>query len=101
MTAFVRTALAAAVLIVPVVAQLVVPGLEDETAGHLVFAGSQLLGWILLGTVVRDAAVRNTRPARLGRMSVLAGCGLQALFAVSYGLTAFDGEPMEAAFVMF
>lgn len=105
MSLVVRSALAALVLIVPVAAQLVWPSFDDS--GHLVFAASQILGWLLVTTVVRDGAGRHpslghTRGSRVGMRLLLAGCALQVTFGLVYGGTALlDGEPLEASFVLF
>lgn len=105
MSLVVRSALAAAILIVPVAAELIWPAFGD--IGDLVFAASQGLGWMLLVTVVRDGAARHrfldaTLAGRAGKRLLLAGCALQTLFALVYGATAaIDGEPLEASFVLF
>ena len=100
-----RAVLAALVLIVPVSAELIWPSVGDS--GHLLFAVSQLIGWFLVATVVREGAGRHpetnqTRAGRLGRRLLLGGCSLQMLFALVYGGTAAAaGEPAEASFLLF
>jgi hypothetical protein len=100
-----RSALAALVLAVPVGAELIWPSFGDR--GHLVFASSQILGWVLIATVIRGGADRHprldsTRGGRLGRRSLLTGCLLQVLFALAYGVTALiNGDPFEGSFVLF
>ena len=100
-----RAALAALVLIVPVSAELIWPSVGDS--GHLLFAAAQLIGWVLVATVVRDGAgghpeTSSTRGGRVGRRLLLSGCALQVLFALVYGASAvIDGEPAEASFLFF
>jgi len=100
-----RAALAAVVLIVPVSAELIWPSVGDS--GHVVFAAGQLIGWVLVATVVRDGAGRNpetssTRAGRVGRRLLLVGCAVQVLFTLVYGGSAvIDGEPAEASFLLF
>ena len=100
-----RAALAAVVLIVPVSAELIWPSVGDSA--HLLFAAAQLIGWVLVATVVRDGAGRHpatssTRARRVGRRLLLSGCALQVLFALVYGGSAvIDGEPAEASFLLF
>lgn len=98
-------AVAAVVLIVPVVAEILVPSFGDS--GHLVFATSQLVGWALVASVCISGLravprLRQTRAGRLGGRSLLAGCACQVAFTVVYGVSAaVSGEPLEAAFVLF
>jgi hypothetical protein len=100
-----RAALAAVALIVPVSAELIWPSVGDSA--HLLFAAAQLIGWVLVATVVRDGASRHpatssTRAGRVGRRLLLSGCALQVLFALVYGGSAvIDGEPAEASFLLF
>ena len=96
-----RCTLAAVVLAVPVLAQVARPDLSDRTAGHLLFAASQLVGWALVAWVVRDAPAAARAASPRGRAVVLAGCGLQVAFAAAYGVTALGGEPAESSFVLF
>ncbi len=101
MSATTRSALAATVLAVPVLAEIAWPARLDAAGGLLLFAASQLVGWALLASLVLGAppAARTASPR--GRRVVLAGCALQVSFATVYGATAFDGDPLEASFVLF
>src|SRR5262245_24953846 len=92
---------AAALLIVPVVTEITFPGWFDVARGLLVFAASQLLGWVLIWLVVRAAPPGQSRWARFGRRAVLTGIACEMAFATAYGLTAFDAEPFEWSFVLF
>ncbi len=100
-----RAIAAAGALIIPVVAELIWPSFGDR--GHLVFAMSQLIGWVLVATVVVDVdrffpSLSTSRGGRIGRRVLLIGCALQVLFALAYGVTAMvDGEPNEVSFVLF
>jgi hypothetical protein len=96
-----RAAVAAALLISPVAFQAFAPEAADGVIGHLSFALSQLAAWLLLATVVRMVPVPDRRWARIGRRAVLTGVAGQLAFALIYGATALDGEPLEAAFVFF
>jgi uncharacterized membrane protein len=101
MSATTRSALAATVLAVPVLAEIAWPARLDAAGGLLLFAASQLVGWALLAWLVVGAppAARTASPR--GQRVVIAGCALQVSFATVYGATAFDGEPLEASFVLF
>ena len=100
-----RAIAAAGALIIPVVAELIWPSFGDR--GHLVFAICQLIGWVLVASIILDVdrlfpSLRTTRGGRAGRRVLLIGCTLQVLFALTYGVTAaVIGEPNEAAFVLF
>ena len=100
-----RAIAAAGALIIPVVAELIWPSFGDS--GHLVFAICQLIGWILVASIVVDVdrlfpSLSTTRGGRIGRRVLLIGCGLQVMFALAYGVTALvSGEPNEASFVLF
>jgi len=103
MSLAVRSAIAALLLAVPVAAELVWPSFGDE---DLLFAVSQVLGWLLLASVVLEGGRREVsgagRSGRVGWRLLLVGCSFQALFGVVYGATAaIEGEPMEASFVLF
>lgn len=95
---------AAALLIVPVVAELVSEPLGDGTAFKLAFAASQLFGWLLLAGVCRYLAELHppaSRGDRVGARLLVAGCVAEMLFAATYGvLEVVTGEP-EASFVFF
>ena len=101
MSATNRTALAATVLVIPVLAEVAWPARFDTADGQVLFALSQLLGWALLAWVVLGAPAVARSVSPRGRRVVLAGCALQLSFAVLYGATALDGEPWEASFVPF
>lgn len=101
MTTTIRAAVAAVVLIVPIALETAFTSDDDAQWSHLVFAGSQVMGWLLLLTValaLREAAGGS----RWGQRLVIAGCALQLVFAVGYGaLAAASGEPDEGIFVVF
>lgn len=101
MSRTIRSAVAALVLGVPVVAEAARPELSDAVAGHLLFATSQVVGWALLASVVLGAPGAARAASPRGRRVVLAACALQLLFGLAYGATAFDGEPFEGVFVLF
>ncbi len=100
-----RAIAAAGALIIPVVAELIWPSFGDS--GHLVFAMCQLIGWVLVASIVIDVArlfpsLSTTRGGRIGGRALLIGCSLQVLFALAYGVTTLvSGEPNEASFVLF
>ena len=100
-----RAIAAACALIVPVVAELIWPSFGDS--GHLVFAVSQLIGWVLVASIVGDVgrlfpSLGTTRGGRVGSRVLLISCGLQVLFTLAYGVTTLiSGEPNEASFVLF
>jgi hypothetical protein len=96
-----RTTAAAALLIVPVAAEIAFPERFDGAAGNVAFAAAQLLGWLLIGSVVRPAPPGPARRARFGRRAVLVGIACQVAFAAVYGVTSFDAEPLEASFFLF
>ena len=97
----VRTVMAAALLVVPVSVQLALPEIADSTGGHLTFAVSQLLGWLLILSVARRLPATAARRGRFGRRSVLFGLGCQVAFALIYAVTSLDAKPLEASFVLF
>lgn len=96
---------AAGALILPVVAETIWPSFGDS--GHLVFAICQLIGWVLVASVIIEvdrlsSSLGSTRAGRVGRRVLLAGCGFQVVFALAYGVTTVvSGEPHEASFVLF
>lgn len=100
-----RAIAAASALIIPVVAELVWPSFGDS--GHLVFAICQLVGWVLVASIIVDVdrlspSLRTTRGGRVGRRVLLIGWALQVLFALAYGITTLvSGAPNEASFVLF
>ena len=95
---------AAVLLIVPVVAELVYEPLGDGTASKIIFAASQLVGWLLLAGVCRGLAELHppaSRRDRVGARLLVAGCVAEMAFAASYGvLEVVTGEP-EVSFVFF
>ena len=100
MTSTTRAALAAAVLTVPVAVEAFWLHSDDGLAGHLTFATSQLVGWLLLLLVVRTLA--EGEPGRRWPRVVQAGVVLQVAFATAYGVgTVATGEPWERVFVLF
>lgn len=101
MNAKTRSAVAAALLVVPVAVETVVRSDDLALWGHGVFAASQLAGWTLLLSLARLLAARGGG-SRRGAWLVQAGCLLQLLFAAGYGITALvQGEPFEGMFVVF
>jgi hypothetical protein len=101
MNALTRSALAAVLLIVPVAVEAVVGSDNLPGGGHAVFVVPQLAGWVLLLSLSRQLAAR-AGGSRWGSRLVQAGCVLQLVFAVGYGVTALVlGEPFEGVFVAF
>jgi hypothetical protein len=101
MNALTKSALAAALLAVPVAVEALVHSDNLGLWGHGVFAASQLVGWTLLLSLSRLLAAR-AGGSRWGFRLVQAGCVLQLVFAVGYGITALvRGEPYEGMFVAF
>lgn len=101
MNALIRSAVASALLIVPVAVETLIRSDHLALWGHGVFVVSQLLGWTLLLTLVRLLADR-AGGSRWGSRLVQAGCVLQLVFALGYGITvAAQGEPSEGMFVAF
>lgn len=100
MNAFTRSTAAAVLLAVPVAVEALV-GADDLPAGNVVFAVTQVAGWSLLLSVSRLLAAR-AGGSRWGSRLVQAGCVLQLVFAVGYGITAAVlGAPFEGMFVVF
>ena len=100
MTSTTRAVLAAAVLAVPVAVEAFWLHSDDGLAGHLAFAASQLVGWVVLLLVVRTLA-RGGSGRRWPRV-VQAGVVLQVAFATAYGVgTVVTGDPWERVFVLF
>ncbi|HET6667657.1 MAG TPA: hypothetical protein VFG98_10290 [Intrasporangium sp.] len=101
MNALTKSAVAAAVLVVPVAVETLVRSDNLGRWAHGVFAASQLAGWTLLLSLSRLLASR-AGGSRWGSRLVQAGCVLQVVFAVGYGITALvRGEPFEGMFVAF
>jgi uncharacterized membrane protein len=101
MSATKSSAFAATVLAVPVLAEIAWPSRLDTAGALVLFAASQLVGWAVLASLVLGAPPAARTASTRGRRAVLAGCALQVSFATAYGVTAFDGEPLEASFVLF
>ena len=101
MSATKSSAFAATVLAVPVLAEIAWPSRLDTAGALVLFAASQLVGWALLAWLVLGAPPAARAASPRGRRAVLVGCALQVSFATAYGVTAFDGEPLEASFVLF
>ena len=96
-----RSAVAAALLIVPVAVETLVRSDDLALWGHAVFVTSQLAGWALLLSVCRALVARGPR-SLWGPRLVRAGCALQLLFASGYGVTVLiAGEPSAGMFVVF
>jgi hypothetical protein len=101
MNAFTKSAVAAALLAVPVAVETLVRSDNLALWAHGVFAASQLVGWTLLLSLSRLLAAR-VGGSRWGSRLVQVGCVLQLVFAVGYGITALvQGEPFEGMFVAF
>jgi hypothetical protein len=101
MNALTKSAVAAALLAVPVAVETLVRSDNLALWGHGVFAASQLVGWTLLLSLSRLLGPR-AGGSRWGSRLVQAGCVLQLIFAVGYGITALAlGEPFEGMFVAF
>jgi hypothetical protein len=101
MNAMSRSGLAAVLLIVPVAIETLVRSDHLALWAHGLFAASQLAGWALLLSLSRLLAAR-VGGSRWGSRLVQAGCVLQLVFAVGYGITALvQGEPSEGMFVAF
>ena len=101
MTPHARSTLAALLLAVPVVAEAT--GLLDGDAvvGQVGFAASQLVGWLLVGSGVRDLP-KHLGTGRWAPRLLLAGAACQVGFAATYLVSVLvTGEPWEAAFVAF
>lgn len=102
MSSTARPVVASLLLAVPVAAQLVVPSLGDALAGQLLFAVTQLAGWLLLVAVCRGLApALPTRAGRVGRRLLAAGALVEAGFALAYGALVVIGADEGSAFVLF
>lgn len=102
MSPLVRTGLAAALLAVPVALETLIADFGDHTWGELVFAGTQLAGWLVVLTVVRELdRGALARSLRIGRRLVLAGVLAQVGFALVYGVLVAAGVDPEGAFALF
>ena len=108
MSLAVRSALAALVLIVPVAAELIWPSFGDS--GHLLFAGSQLLGLAArrhrrASTGGRRGTRRRPRPAPVAWADDCCspGAALQILFApgLRRARRPSTASRLEASFVLF
>lgn len=101
MSPFVRASIAAFLLAVPVVAEAthLVP---SHGAAEAAFVLGQLVGWLLVATIVRDLLSVAGETSRWGSRLVMAGVTFQVLFAMVYlGSWLLFGEPSEASFVAF
>jgi hypothetical protein len=103
MTASMRAALAAVLLIVPVLLETILHEPGDQLWGQLVFALTQVVGWLLVLTVCRDLRRSRpaTRPARIGSTLVVAGSIAQIGFGLLYGVLAAVGEDPGVSFILF
>lgn len=101
MSRTVRSTIAALVLAVPVVAEVLRPSLGEGATAHLLFGASQALGWALIAGVVLGAPAAARAASPRGRGTVLVACALQLAFGLAYGATGLDGEPFEGVFVLF
>lgn len=102
MSSLIRSIVAALLLAVPVATQLVVPALGDAYAGHLLFASTQLLGWLLLASVCRDLApALPSRAGRVGRRLLVTGALFEVAFALAYGTLVIVGGDEGSAFMFF
>ncbi len=102
MSSLTRSVLSTFLLATPVLAEStgLVRGDGGPAAG--VFAVTQVLGWLLAGSVARDLVHAAPGLSRWGSRLVFAGVALQVLFALAYGVTwAALGEPAEASFLAF
>jgi hypothetical protein len=101
MNALTKSAVAAALLAVPVAVETLVRSDNLALWSHGVFALSQLAGWALLLSLSRLLTV-GAGGSRWGSRLVQTGCALQLVFAAGYGITAVvQGEPFEGMFVAF
>ena len=102
MSTFVRSVIAALLLAVPVAAEAV-SIIEDEATGMFALFGlTQVAGWLLAGTVVRDLSAGGGAASQWGSRLVMLGVAFQLLFALATFLSwAFTGEPAEASFIAF
>jgi hypothetical protein len=101
-TTTVRSVLAWILLAVPVAAEAV-HLLDDGARGGVeIFALSQLGGWYLVWTVVRDLRATTGGTSRWGPTLVTTGVIFQAGFAAAYLVSSLvAGEPAEASFIAF
>lgn len=101
MSPFVRSLIAALLLAVPVVAQSL-NFVDADGWAETLFVLGQLLGWLLVATVVRDLLPVAGGASRWGSRLVLAGVAFQVLFAAVYlGSLLLAGEAAEASFLAF
>lgn len=101
MSPFVRASIAALLLAVPVVAEAA-HLVASEGSAEAGFVLGQLVGWLLVATVVRDLLSVARGASRWGSRLIMAGVTFQVLFAVVYlGSWLLFGEPSEASFVAF
>ncbi len=102
MSSLTRSALASLLLAAPVLAESTGLVRGDGGPGVGVFAATQVVGWLLAGSVARDLVIVIAARSRWGSRLVLGGIGLQVVFALAYGLSwALAGEAAEASFWAF
>lgn len=102
MSPLARAGLATGLLVVPVALEILISDLSGQTWGELVFAGSQVLGWLLVFSVCRELDREGpSRPARIGRRLLLAAVVCQVGFGLAYGGLAATGVATGGAFLLF
>lgn len=102
MTPFTRSVLAAVLLAAPVVAESTHLVDSDATAGAWLFGVGQLVGWLLVGTVVRGLGAGLRRESRWGSRLVVAGVAAMILFAAVWLASRLaTGEAWGASFLAF
>ncbi|MFC7490288.1 MULTISPECIES: hypothetical protein [unclassified Knoellia] len=102
MSSLIRSTVAALLLAGPVAIQLVAPQLGESRAGNVLFAVSQVLGWLLLATVCRALApALPGRAGRVGRRLLVAGTLSEVAFALAYGTLVLVGADEGSAFLLF
>ena len=104
MNATTRSSAAAALLIVPVVAELASEPFGDTTGFKLAFAASQVVGWMLLAGLCQELSEIHPPANRTGRVAarlLVVGCTIEMMFGLLYGvLELATGEP-ELSFILF